>query len=332
MPLGVGDSQRDRRIGGDVFGRGRFETQVRDESDQVAAHAAYRVKRLRLARQPVACNRCRRGALVALHHLDYRRVFPCARRLCVHGTKSSPLEVRLQAGVVTLDVEDIEPDTLPREPVRPLKTLVQIAEDALGHAKCGVRVSPAKIHVDHVPRKIVRKQPVGPVLDERQVCEPFEEVVRVRPLEHGGEQRFGRGPRRHAGMERESMLAARHFPYKRLEQQPNDLGLVVETRRGEPVSAREHIGDERQRQRMATRERQRFVVMLRRDASPREIGSALVRIEVVQNGMRVSAAHATSVRHAVAGSLRPAMTTRLRAGNCGSSVWRSHSSSDASSS
>ena len=107
------------------------------------------------------------------------------------------------------------------------------------------------------------------MLDEGQVCEPFEEIVHVRPLEHGGEQRFGRGPRRHAGMQRESMLAARHFLYERLEQQPKHLRLVVETRCGEPVSAPEHIGDERQRQRMPTRERQRFVVMLWRSAAER---------------------------------------------------------------
>ena len=44
--------------------------------------------------------------------------------------------------------------------------------------------------------------------------------------------------------------------------------------------------------------------------------------------MRVSAAQSTLVRHVVAGSWRPAITTRLRAGNCGSSVSRSQSSSD----
>ena len=270
VPFGVGDSQRDRRIGGDVFGRGSFETQVSDEPDQVAAHAADGAKRLRLARQPVACNRCRRGALVALDHLDNRRVFPCVRRLGVRGAKSSPLEVRPQAGVVALDVEDIEPDALPLEPVRAIEPLVQITENALGHAKRGVRISPAEIHVDHVPREIVREEPVGPVLDERQVSEPFEEVVRVRPLEHRREQRLGRRPRRHAGVQRETMLPARHLPHERLEQQPNDLRLVVETRRGEPVPARQHVGDERQRQRMSARERQRFVVMLcrrRRTAS-----------------------------------------------------------------
>ena len=37
MSFGVGDGQRERRIGGHVLGRDGFQTQVRDESDQVAA-------------------------------------------------------------------------------------------------------------------------------------------------------------------------------------------------------------------------------------------------------------------------------------------------------
>ena len=84
-----------------------------------------------------------------------------------------------------------------------------------------------------------------PVLDEGELSEPFEEVVRVGTVERRREQRLGRRPHRHAGVERQAMVAARHLLHELLEQQAYDLGLGVQTRRSQPGAAGQHVGDER---------------------------------------------------------------------------------------
>src|SRR5262245_15603839 len=134
VPFDVGDGSRNRWIGGEIFWRRGFKNQAASKPDQIAGDTADGEKVFRLPLQPVPRNRCRPMPLVTLDHRDHDLVIACVRGLRVGGAETAPFVVWPYARVVTLDVEHIEPYTLPVEPHRMLEPLVQIPEDALGHA------------------------------------------------------------------------------------------------------------------------------------------------------------------------------------------------------
>jgi hypothetical protein len=59
---------------------------------------------------------------MAFDHLNDCRVIAARRGLRIRSSESAPLEVRPQARVVSLDEEDIEPEALPVEAHRSLKS------------------------------------------------------------------------------------------------------------------------------------------------------------------------------------------------------------------
>ena len=204
------------------------------------------------------------------------------RRVRVAGAEPLPFDVRPQVHVVALRVDHIEPHAQLLQALRSLESTVEMRQEALGDPIGGLGIAPAEVHVDDIPREVVRKQPVGTAFDERQMSQPFEQVVHVVLAERCREERFGQGARGHAGVQRQAMLAARHLLDELLDQQTHDLGFRVEPRRSQPVASCQHIGREREGERVPAGERQRFLMLLDGHTASCQVRPALVGAEVAQ--------------------------------------------------
>ena len=85
---------------------------------------------------------------MTLDHREYRLVIRGGRRLRVGRAEAGLIQEWAEAGIVALDVEQIEPHPLPVEAAGSFEPFVQIAKGALGDPIRGVRIPPAALDAD----------------------------------------------------------------------------------------------------------------------------------------------------------------------------------------
>lgn len=141
-------------------------------------------------------------------------------------------------------------------------------------------VTPAQVGVEHVASEVVREQAVGARLDEGQIAQPREHVVSVLEAEAVAEQRLGRDPRQGARLEGAAALTDRHDVDEPAQERGDEVGSE-RLDRG-LAAGDDHVGDERQPQRVAVRDRDEAFARGFVDAARLQVAPALVGAEVPQ--------------------------------------------------
>jgi hypothetical protein len=148
------------------------------------------------------------------------------------------------------------------------------------HVAVSVGVPPPEVDVQHLTRDVVRVQSIRTLFHEREAAKPFEELVRVIATDHVGEQRLGRDANVRARFERESVTCARHRLDELTKEDSHDVGHLPRPELGVCSDSREHIGDERQRERMSMREAEHRLVLRFRDAPLEQERPTLLRPQI----------------------------------------------------
>ena len=164
-------------------------------------------------------------------------------------------------------------------PSRPQAT-VDVAADPAEHPPVAVGVTPAQIGLQGVAGEIVRKHALRPRLHERQPPQPGEQLVRVLQPEHLPQQRLGGHPGERAHLQGAAMQPAGDD----LDEPPQQGSHQIRGQRiGRRVAAaNDHIGQQRQPQRVAMGLLDQLIVAGGVDATGVQVLAAVLRAQIAQ--------------------------------------------------
>ena len=180
-------------------------------------------------------------------------------------------------------------------------------------------VAPAQVRLDGLAGDVVEDEPARAVVDEREAAEPAEELVRVRGArrlvaEQRGEQRLGHGADERGALDGRPVPRRGHVADEALEQRADDVGRLGgdERRAGALPHA---LGDERERERVAVRERGHARAVRLGHVAAVEERLGLVGREVAERQHADGRGPRGVRRPRRRGAWRPAMTTS-RSADC----------------
>ena len=181
-------------------------------------------------------------------------------------------------------------------------------------------IAPAQIRIQHVPRKVVREQPVDARLHERQPAQPLEQRASILAIQRRAQQILARHARVRAHLQRPPVTLARNAGHEPLQQHPQHVRRLAEL---EPQHRRyiaalvEHVDEQRQRQRMPMRELEHALVQPSSTPATRKNARVSSGERLRSATTRNSSRHPASSSHPRLGASRPATTTRLSAAQTG---------------
>ena len=108
-------------------------------------------------------------------------------------------------------------------------------------------VAPAQVGVEHVASEIVRQQAIRSGLDEGQVAQPGEQLVRILELERVPQERLGGHPGQRAHLEGAALPADGDD----VDEPPHERADEIRRRvQGRLPAADDHVGEQGEAQRM----------------------------------------------------------------------------------
>ena len=149
---------------------------------------------------------------------------------------------------------------------------------AAEQALVALGVAPAQVGVEHVAGEVVREHAVRSRLDEGQIAQPREHVMRVLERESVPDQRLGGHPRERARLQGAAALTDRNHIDEPSQQRGDEVGRQRVDLGLSP--AQNHIGEQRQPQRVAVAGLDERCMRGRVDATRAQVAAALIRTEV----------------------------------------------------
>jgi len=141
-----------------------------------------------------------------------------------------------------------------------------------------VRRTALELRLEDLPGEIMRGQPTGPAMHERPAPQPPPYLGGVG-ADRLAEQVLGRQPGSRAGRQAGHVSLGGRVPQQRLEQHRDQVGYVGETLRDGAAAG--HVGQQRERQWVATPQHQQPLPARLGDADPGEQVRAVGLVEMV---------------------------------------------------
>ena len=229
---------------------------------------------------PSRCDLRRRLALPGQDEVQDRVPIVRQGRLGILLAPDVPVERRHDAGKAAEHVLGVgDRALLLAAPSRP-QAVVDVAADPTEHPPVAVGVTPAKIGLQGVAGQIVREHTRRPRLHERQTAQPREQLVRVLQPEHLPQQHLGGHPGDRAHLQGAAMQPAGDDVHEPSQQRAHQIwGQRVGRRL---AAANDHIGEQRQPQRVAMGQLDQLIVAGRIDATGLEVLAAVLRAQIAQ--------------------------------------------------
>lgn len=262
-----------------------MQSDLSTNAEQLSVAASDDVEPGGLALEPVLRDRRRLRSLVALDHRHDRLRVAGPQPVRVHLPEALPIPQRRRRRVRAMQEHQIRDRALVLATCAFRDPLADVAAHAHVQVPIGGRVAPAQVGVDHVPREVVREQAVRPGLHERQAPQPREQLLALAIAKDCAQQARRGQSRVGRALERQPMARARHPRHKALHQLRHHVGRPAQLRRQHSrvrLPLREHVHQQRQRERVAMRELEHPPLLLVRDTRAAQEGPRVVRPEVAQ--------------------------------------------------
>ena len=267
-------------IGTAILLVGRREVQQSQEAADLVVGVAHDEEGRRLPVEPALGDHGRFLALGRAHQLQDARAIAVAGRLGIVMAPRVPVDWRQDAREVAEEELEIERRALLCSPPRRPHAGVHVTADATEQALVALGVAPAQVGVERVAGEVVREHAVRARLDEGQIAQPREHVVRVVEGDGVPDQRFGGHARESACLEGTTALIGRDQIDEPSQQRGDEVGrqrvdLGLPATRGD-------VGEQGQPERVTVTHLGEPLVRGGVDAARAQVAPALLRTQVAE--------------------------------------------------
>jgi hypothetical protein len=256
------------------------QSEHRREAERPAAGAAEDDEPLRLTVEPVRDERGLGGAVVTRGHVQQSVAIPGPQLVGVRVAEALPLPEAGRERVAAVQEHEVG-GRRQRRLLRP----VQAGDDMLAnpgvHGGEVLGVAPLQVRGEDVAREVVRQQPGVGELRERQLAQPAEQLGCILLAEDMTQQPLRGDPGEREHVECRPVARAGHVGREARDELCHHIGRVAEPG-GRFRPLREHVDEQRERERMAVREGEHVAVPALRHAGRRQVRAGVVRREVAQ--------------------------------------------------
>jgi hypothetical protein len=268
------------RVGLDVLGGGSGQVQQGEEAIDHAALAPDHEEALGLPLPPSRRDRRRLRALPFQDQVQDRLPVSQPRRLGIAPAPRVPVDRGRDAGKTAEQVLGVGDRLLLRLASGRPQAAVDVAADPADHPPVAVGVAPAQVGLQGVAGQVVRVHALRSRLHEGQLPQPGERLMPVLQPEHLPHQRLGGHPGQRAHLQGTAVRPAGDDLDEPPQQDPHQV-------RGQRIGGRlaaadDHVGQQRQPQRVAMGQLDQLVVAGGVHATGSQVLAALLRAEVAQ--------------------------------------------------